>query len=311
MKKVLESFKNLYKGEDVAKRHWMYVLLLIIPALCGSMRYVLDKDTPKELLAPAIIIFGVLALASLTPWILLLGFSGDFYKLRLDNTLGLPMINKETIVKGFKILPISLVWGIYSLIFIGITLILPIIATIFGFTSNKPETLTIILTIVFFVILYLIVILALLCLAPFTRYLIISFIEDYKYKAEYFNPFIIFSYMKKAFKETMLVLLKFILASIVINFATSILFVVVIFVTAIAGILAAVVGSADPETAMYTPIALLITMPVIAICSTIQTYANSMVGFAAGENYVEVYKDKIKEKKEEDKNNLQQTEELK
>ena len=45
MDKIIESFKNLYKGENVVKQHIYIALLFYLPCLASTILQFLDKIT--------------------------------------------------------------------------------------------------------------------------------------------------------------------------------------------------------------------------------------------------------------------------
>ena len=83
MEKIIESFKNLYRGEGIAAKHWALVSLFILPALLSGVASLMDKDTPSQVM----IIVGIAVLAllalSIVPMIWLLGYSIRFAILAL------------------------------------------------------------------------------------------------------------------------------------------------------------------------------------------------------------------------------------
>lgn len=312
MKKVLEKFKNLYKGEERLKRHGMILLLLLIPAIAGSMRYIVDKDTPKEILIPALCVMAVLLLLSIVPYFFLNGFYADFYRSRIKSKVGLPKINGETFIHGLKLFPIQFVWGLYALIPTLILMGIPIVILVSSVTteSSGDKLLGFILFIIFFIIFYIGLIAAFLILAPFFNYIQLSFIEDFVYRPEYFNPMTLVYYMKRVFKDTMITMLKFLLASIIISTVVQTISVLItLFVGIFAGF-AAIATSGDGES-VITPVSVMILVPVCTLLVLAQTYTTVMISCAASDAYTDIYKEQIRlpdpaEKQEIQENELNQ-----
>lgn len=294
MKRILQSFKDLYKGEDVAKRHLWYAFLMVLPALLGAMRYFLDKDTPKEILLIALIVFFILTIINIIPYFFTLGLWIDFLKDRLEGILGIPKITSGTLKKGLAFFPLTFVWNIYfGLIFI-LLFVLPLVVLITQLIGNKhPDTLMVIGGILLMILLFFITLAVIFIFAPFYNYVAIKYVKLGHYTPDMFNPFVLIGYMKKAFGATMMVMLKMIAASLIVNtlagFFTGVIYLIII---AIVGF-SVVVDEGNADTAMYTPGVILSVVPLATICGIIQAYVTGMVGFAAADNYLDVYKNEI------------------
>lgn len=296
MEKVLEKFKNLFKGEDSLKRHVMLLLLFILPAMAGSAAEIIDKEMPKEIMLSMLGIAAVLLLLSIIPLLFQLGFTVDFYKMRIKGKTGLPALDFEMLNKGLKTFPLVLIWGIYSLILFCIIFVAPLVCLaipIFQSPSESSAFGPVILLVAALFVLSAVMYVVFMILAPFFNYMYFSFIEDMTYRAEYFNPFIIIGYMKSVFKETMITMLKFLLASIVINFALQIVLGVFMMIIFFVGMIAAA-GSGDSDASICTPAVLVIILPISFICSLVQIYTTTMVGYAAGDAYMDIYKENIR-----------------
>jgi len=312
MKKVLEKFKNLYLGEERLKSHGLLLLVLLIPAICGSMRYVIDKDTPKEILMPALCVMAVLLLLAIVPYFFLNGFWVDFYRSRIKSKVGLPKINGETFIRGLKVFPLQFVWGLYALIPALIVLGIPIAILVSTMSSGSKSDAIIglVLFFIIFIILYLLLLIAYMIIAPFFNYIYLSFIEDFVYRPEYFNPMTLVYYMKHVFKDTMMTMLKFLLAALIINTVVQTVLVVVVLFTGIFAGFVGIATSGDSES-VITPASLVILLPVGALATLAQTYITVMISCAAGDAYTDIYKEQIRlpdpaEKQEIQENELNQ-----
>lgn len=295
MKEILEKFKELYKGKDVVKRHCMLLLILLVPSILGSLRYLLDKDTPREILLPSLCIFGVLLLLSILPFITLSGFATDFYNRKIKNKLGLPNVNIDTFIKGLKILPLQIVWGIYGCVLFGVLFFVPLFYGIFGIFKNPhPEPLIVVGFVIGIIFLYLLTLLIFAIIAPFFGYAYFTFIEDFVYRTEYFYPFLFIKYMKMVFKDTMIVLLKYFVVSIIVSTVVSIISGIVGMFGGIFAISIGMIFSPSADNPMYTPAGIAIIIPLATILTLLTAYSGTIVGFAAGSAYLDIYKREIR-----------------
>ncbi len=103
MEKIIESFKNLYKGEGVAAKHWALVSLFVLPALLSGVASLMDKDTPSQ----AMLIIGIAVLffvtLSIVPMIWLLGYAICFAEERLMGKVGIPKVSLEVRGEGVEV----------------------------------------------------------------------------------------------------------------------------------------------------------------------------------------------------------------
>ncbi len=294
MDRVLQSFKNLFKCENTFKRHLYYVLLLVLPAIAYSIASYVDKDTPKTVAITLFVIAAIVGLLAIVPSIFTLGYSLKFIKDRLDNVLGFPMFSSDMFKKGLKLLPLYVTWGLYFAILFLLILVVPF-ALVFVFSTNGASPAIGVLLVVITVLVEIFVSMAICILfAPFVSYVFIEFAKDEIYRAKYFNPLTIFGYMKKAFKETITVTFRFILATLLINMVTGLLTGSLI----VAGFLitaTAVMLAHGAENIEYQPFVIFLMIFITSISAILQAYGSSLIGFAATENYVEVYKYLIEE----------------
>lgn len=296
MDKVLQSLKILFKCESPFKRHLKYLLLLVLPSVVFGILEYIDKDTPKSVLIALAIATAVVCLLAVVPTICTFGFSIKFIKDRFDNVLGIPELSFDMLKKGLKYLPIFITWSLYFLIFFAL-IISGTVAFIINLGVMLSSSVFGMVTIVLFPLLAALIILAIsILIIPFTVYIIIGFAKDEKYRSEYFNPLILFSYMKKAFKETFVVAVKFYLAGLVVNLATGLLSGSLIVASVLVVATAVVLSPANSDNAIYQPFVMAMVILLTSVSVLVQMYGNSLVGFAAMENYLDVYKDKIEDK---------------
>ena len=221
MERILQSFKNLYKGETPFKNHMWFALMLLIPSFFAGVVNYIDKETPKEML----IILGMVALVfgilSVIPAVFLAGYSVDFCKSRLNNGVGFPKISWDLFIKGAKLIPLGLVWSIYALIFFGILFFLPLTPLIIGTVKSGDKGAGIILFMLGFLFIMLLLCVIAFLITPFLSYVTVTYVNDGGYSAKLFNPLIIIDFMKKSFKSTIMVALKYILVSLVIGMVST------------------------------------------------------------------------------------------
>lgn len=297
MKRILESFKNLYKGQDIVKTHLLIAALFILPALFGATVQFLDKDY-KEYLIPILIASVVLACLTIIPILFLSGYYIKFVNKRLHEPEGIPVLNSDCIIQGIKLIPVYLVWTLY----IGIPLLLIFGIILFGAAaifSGKPEISAVILTVLAIIGLTFLVFIALFILSPFIQQVYIRYAQDFEYCPDVFNPLTPFRYMKKAFKETMIVALKFLVVSIAVNALSQIIMIIFVIFAVLIGIIATIFSSDTSDS--LPPAAIFILIFVSAISGVIQGYATQMTALAYVDNLEDVYKEKIIEKSDNEK----------
>lgn len=290
MKRILESFKNLYKGQNVVKTHLLLVAMFIIPGLLGATTQFLDKEF-KEYLIPILIVVGVLLILSIIPALFMSGYYIKFLNKRFYEPVGIPDMNLDCFIQGLKVLPLYIVWCLY----IGVPILLYFVAVIGGFIaylSTKPDDIFAVFAVAVMFGLLLFLIIPIFLISPFVSGVYLKYAKDIKYSKELFNPFIYFGYMKKAFKELIVVALKFFVVSIVGSFAVQIIgliiFLLIMIVFAICLIFA--IGAKSDD--ILTPAGIVIIILLGSMVGIVQGYITQVVAFAYSDNLIEVYKEK-------------------
>lgn len=297
MKRILESFKNLYKGQDTVKTHLLIAALFILPALFGATVQFLDKDY-REYMIPILIASVVLACLTVIPVLFLGGFYIKFVNKRLHEPEGIPVLNLDCLIQGVKLIPIYFVWSLY----IGIPCLLIFGMILFGAAavfSGKPDIAAIILTVLAIIGFISLVFIALFILSPFIQQVYIRYAQDFEYCSDVFNPLTPFRYMKKAFKETMIVALKFLVVSIAVSSISQIILIILVIFAVLVGILVAIFSSDTSDS--LPPAAIFIMIFVSSVAGVIQGYATQMTALAYIDNLEDVYKEKIIEKSNDEK----------
>lgn len=293
MKRILESFKNLYRGSDVVKKHLMVALMFVIPGLLGATAQFADKEY-KEILVPVLIAAVILLVLSIIPILFLSGFYIKFVNKRLvDGAEGIPAMDLDCLVQGLKLIPVYFVWSVYVGIPVGLYFF-AVIAAFLCLMATKPETYVVILsTIVLFGLCFLLII-PLFIITPFIQQVYIKYAETLEYSKSVFNPLTPFRFMKRAFKESMLVALKFLIVSVVTSSIAQVFgFIIAMFIIVVMMFAIAFSHSSDPSKLPAWIIILLILISSLA--GVIQGYVTQMTQLAYIDNLEDVYKEKLLE----------------
>lgn len=289
MEKVIQNFKNLFKGEDIAKKHLTFAAWLILPALMISYIRYADKDTPTNTVIYLACVSVVLLVLSVVPLVSLLGYYIRFCKDRLNDAAGIPLYEKSITKDGWKALPLGIMWTLYSLIFGLILLCVPVTAYIVVYKMNMGSLALGLCTL--FSVLYCLGMCVLgFILSPFVSYIYIEFADNGR---KIYNPLVIIEYIKKTFRETILVALKYLLVNIVMAIANGIFAFVIAALIFIAGVILALFAT-NPDTVLYHPVSIFVITVPMALQAIVKLYSDFMVSFAATENYVDIYRRLIK-----------------
>lgn len=305
MERILNAFKNLYKGENICKTHWMTAALFIFPCLAASIVQYIDKDTP-QLIIPLAAIAGVFLILSIIPLFTISGFYFKFLKKRLTEEQGLPNLDLDCLKIGIKSFPVTLAWTLYIGIPIAIYIAIVLFGSIGGIVATKANPLAAVSVVFLMIGLILLLFIPIFIINPFISLLYMKFAETFEYSTELFNPITIFRYMKKAFKETMLVALKFIVVSIVTSFAGQIVvFICVIFLFVFGFIFALF----TPENAnpMVAPGFIITVIAGSTIAGVISAYISWITSLAFADNLEYVYRDIIRTLDQEEAKNNENT----
>lgn len=291
MEKLLQTFKNLYSGEDIVKRHWYIVLMIILPSLAMAVVSFIDKDTPSFIALALLLVAVVVLILSIIPLLTMSGFSLDFYKSRFDSKIGFPDVTWATLPKGIKALPLYIVWTFYYLVCSLILYGIPISVFVYGLTQYKENIGIFIAVSVVAVMLFALMSIVIFLLTPFIGFVFIKYSQDFTYHKELFNPIAIIGYIKKSFKDTVVLTLKYVLVNLVISTVASIIISILgLFVIAYSLVMS-MVSSADVYSLTFMSMLIIPTW----ILAVIQSYVVVIPGFAMADNLVEIYKKDIME----------------
>ncbi len=294
MKRLFQALKDIYKDADASKRHLLYASLLILPSFAGAVVGIIDKDTPNEIMGIAIIAAAVLGIISIVPMLFSMGTWVQFCQDRFSGILGFPKLNSEMFVKGLKVIPIALTWGVYYTLLAFILFILPMILIIAGIAGLKSNPLAIIGFILLLILLYILLLVVFCLISPFVGFVFLKYAKTEEYTADLFNPFAFVKYIKKAFKRIIMIALKLLLFGMIMGLVLSVFYImysVVVFSASAVSVISTPDVSA--EKFMYTPGMLFVIIGGSSILAVIQAYASAMIGFAGVDNYIEVYKEEF------------------
>ena len=294
MEKVIQSFKDLYNGENVVNRHLTMLLYMILPAILGAYSSYIDKNTPKYLIFPLILMIMVLLILSIYPLICLGGYSIKFLQEKYNSNTGIPEFASGLFKQGMKVLPLYIVWWIYSLIFGGIIVLL-MVAPIVIVTSMSFDLSTVakIVMGLGWLVWFLLMMAVGFVVYPFISYVFIKYASSDVRRRSLCNPLLIVDFMKKDIKQTVMVTIKFFLAGIVANMGVMIF---AVFVSILAYVVTATAGAfatTDTNTIVYHPLMIFVLTMLYGISGLANMYANQIVLFATNANYIEVYKEKM------------------
>ncbi len=291
MEKILNSFKFLYAGEDTVKKHLLLALLFLLPSFATVCFQAVDKDE-KAMIIPLLIAGGIFLVLSILPMIMLCGIFVKFLNRKFLGQNGIPEINMDILVQGAKVLPVYLVWGIY----IGLPVLIYLMAVFGGFTYILTLDVGLLFQILFFFIMFgLVFLLAipLFIITPFITMIYIKYATNLQYSSEIFNPLTPFRYMKIAFKDALLVALKYFVVSIGVSFVSQIIGLLLgvllcIFVFIGAFISSFIASGAQVDWILYIPMLI-----GFALYMVINSYAVQIVNFAYANNLADIYKEKV------------------
>lgn len=289
MKKILETFKNLYKGENIVKTHLILAALYLPIALFSATAQFLDKEF-KEFLVPILIAVLVFGLLSIVPMLFLAGFYYRFLNKRMTEPQGLPKWNLDCLITGLKAIPVGFVWCLYIAVPIILLIgsFVGVLALLLSGTPSAVEIIGAILLVLLFIALFMALVVV---ISPFVAQVYFKYSENFEYSAEIFNPLTIFRYMKKSFKESIIVALKYIVVNIAVSSVVQlVLGVIMVIVFCIVFLIVASPANSDPTKSIGFIMTILIFS---GIFGSISGYSTFVVSLAYADNLLEVYKDKI------------------
>ena len=298
MDKIIESFKNLYKGENVVKQHIYIALLFYLPCLASTILQFLDKDSKKEEVIIILVSAVIVGLLSIVPVFVLQGLWAKFMNRRFSEAYGIPKLSWDCLSQGLKMFPLTLVWGLY----IGIPslLYLALVFIGFGLTISSQDTVIVFSqpVIVIFAVLGLLLAVMLLfiplfLISPFVNMVFMKYCEKFEYSKELFNPLLPFRYMKKAFKDSIFLALKFVLVKMVMGMGAQMILFLVLMVLAIIAIPVVIILAIVNEHIFDSSVWAIPVVMLVSVAAIIPAYVSWITNLAYVDNLEEIYVDKF------------------
>lgn len=298
MDKIIESFKNLYKGENVVKQHIYIALLFYLPCLASTILQFLDKDSKKEEVIIILVSAVIVGLLSIVPVFVLQGLWAKFMNRRFSEAYGIPKLSWDCLSQGLKMFPLTLVWGLY--IGIPCLLYLALVFIGFGLTISSQDTVISISqpVIVIFAVLGLLLAVMLLfiplfLISPFVNMVFMKYCEKFEYSKELFNPLLPFRYMKKAFKDSIFLALKFVLVKMVMGMGAQMILFLVLMVLAIIAIPVVIILAIVNEHIFDSSVWAIPVVMLVSVAAIIPAYVSWITNLAYVDNLEEIYVDKF------------------
>jgi len=287
MDKILETLKSIFRGENIVNKHLQYALLFILPSIGAAAVQYIDKTTPKSIIVAISIFAGIMFILSIVPLLLMTGVYLTFIKDRLSGVCeGIPEITKGQIMKALKTIPLYFVWGIYTILYLTV---LFGISSVPIFLLKSAGSLAAILGFMVSIVLYILSVIIVILTTPFVSYIYIKYVNNnFQYSGLLFNPLILVDFIKKSFKPTIVVTLKYILAGIILSAASFIIMIIPILAIVILTVIFAMIY---PESVNIDNhwLFIILTVLISSVPVLIQAYLNSILGLSCASELVEVY----------------------
>lgn len=298
MDKIIESFKNLYKGENVVKQHIYIALLFYLPCLASTILQFLDKESKKEEVIIILVSAVIVGLLSIVPIFVLQGLWAKFMNRRFSEAYGIPKLSWDCLSQGLKMFPLTLVWGLY--IGIPCLLYLALVFIGFGLTISSQDTVIAISQPVIVIVAVLGLLLAVMLLfiplfliSPFVNMVFMKYCEKFEYSKELFNPLLPFRYMKKAFKDSIFLALKFVLVKMVMGMGAQMILFLVLMVLVIIAIPVVIILAIVNEHIFDSSVWAIPVVMLVSVAAIIPAYVSWITNLAYVDNLEEIYVDKF------------------
>lgn len=298
MDKIIESFKNLYKGENVVKQHIYIALLFYLPCLASTILQFLDKESKKEEVIIILVSAVIVGLLSIVPVFVLQGLWAKFVNRRFSEAYGIPKLSWDCLSRGLKMFPLTLVWGLY----IGIPCLfyLALVCIGFGLTISSQDSVIVFSQPVIVIVAVLGLLLAVMLLfiplfliSPFVNMVFMKYCEKFEYSKELFNPLLPFRYMKKAFKDSIFLALKFILVGMVTGMGAQIILCLLLMVLAIIAIPVIIILAIVNEHIFDSSVWAIPVVMLVSVAAIIPAYVSWITNLAYVDNLEEIYVDRF------------------
>ena len=298
MDKIIESFKNLYKGENVVKQHIYIALLFYLPCLASTILQFLDKESKKEEVIIILVSAVIVGFLSIVPVFVLQGLWAKFVNRRFSEAYGIPKLSWDCLSRGLKMFPLTLVWGLY--IGIPCLLYLALVFIGFGLTISSQDSVIVFSQPVIVIVAVLGLLLAVMLLfiplfliSPFVNMVFMKYCEKFEYSKELFNPLLPFRYMKKAFKDSIFLALKFVLVGMVTGMGAQMILFLVLMVLAIIAIPVVIILAMVNEHMFDSSVWAIPVVMLVSVVAIIPAYVRWITNLAYVDNLEEIYVDKF------------------
>lgn len=298
MDKIIESFKNLYKGENVVKQHIYIALLFYLPCLASTILQFLDKESKKEEVIIILVSAVIVGFLSIVPVFVLQGLWAKFVNRRFSEAYGIPKLSWDCLSRGLKMFPLTLVWGLY--IGIPCLLYLALVFIGFGLTISSQDSVIVFSQPVIVIVAVLGLLLAVMLLfiplfliSPFVNMVFMKYCEKFEYSKELFNPLLPFRYMKKAFKDSIFLALKFVLVGMVTGMGAQMILFLLLMVLAIIAIPVVIILAMLNEHMFDSSVWAIPVVMLVSVVAIIPAYVRWITNLAYVDNLEEIYVDKF------------------
>lgn len=298
MDKIIESFKNLYKGENVVKQHIYIALLFYLPCLASTILQFLDKDSKKEEVIIILVSAVIVGFLSIVPVFVLQGLWAKFMNRRFSEAYGIPKLSWDCLSQGLKMFPLTLVWGLY----IGIPCLLYLALVFIGFglaISSQDSVIVfsqpviVIVAVLGLLLAVMLLFIPLFLISPFVNMVFMKYCEKFEYSKELFNPLLPFRYMKKAFKDSIFLALKFVLVKMVMGMGAQMILFLVLMVLAIIAIPVVIILAIVNEHIFDSSVWAIPVVMLVSVAAIIPAYVSWITNLAYVDNLEEIYVDKF------------------
>lgn len=298
MDKIIESFKNLYKGENVVKQHIYIALLFYLPCLASTILQFLDKESKKEEVIIILVSAVIVGFLSIVPVFVLQGLWAKFVNRRFSEAYGIPKLSWDCLSRGLKMFPLTLVWGLYigipclfylALVFIGFGLAISSQDSVIVFS----QPVIVIVAVLGLLLAVMLLFIPLFLISPFVNMVFMKYCEKFEYSKELFNPLLPFRYMKKAFKDSIFLALKFVLVGMVMGMGAQMILFLLLMVLAIIAIPVVIILAMVNEHMFDSSVWAIPVVMLVSVVAIIPAYVRWITNLAYVDNLEEIYVDKF------------------
>jgi len=290
MEKIIQTFKNLYTGENIWKRHLKYLVLLFLPVLAGVIFSQVDKGNGLGQNITYTITGAAVSVIAIPAVITLLGLIFQFMNRKINQNISeFPDYDYGTFKTGFKGLPVAIVWFLYILAAIivcsAVVFSYLLLVSIKFSVNNLPAA---VLLFSGMIVIFFAMIVFWYIVTAFINYVYLNYCETFDYKSGVFNITLLFKFIKNSFKETIILSLKYVLAGLTVFVIFQLVYTFFVFVLTLGFYLFLNVEE------QYSSIFILI---ISFIGGFVHSYLNGIINFAFVDNLGDIYREKFPKNK--------------